>query len=78
LFYEFEENQEDLSRNFRRELAYAAYDLLVAEVVHFQQSIYSTSIVLCSNVRIPEEEIAAVLAKTNVKQITTTISFKSF
>lgn len=78
LFYDFEEKQADHSRNFRRELTYAAYDLITAEVAYFQQSTNSTSLVLCSNVRIPDEEIAAVLVKTNIKQVTTTISFKSF
>lgn len=78
LFYNFEKKQADLSRNFRRELAYAAYDLITAEVAYFQQSTNSTSLVLCSPVRIPDKEIAAILAMANAKQITTTISFKSF
>lgn len=78
LFYNFEKKQKLQAQNFRRGLAYAAYDLTAAEVVHFQQSLRSTSIVLCSSTPIPDKEIGEVWAKTHFNQVTKTISFQSY
>lgn len=66
------------AENFRRSLAYAAYDLTSAGVKHFYQSAVATTMVLTSTTPIPDEDLNSILELTNVKQVTTTISFKSF
>ncbi len=64
--------------NFRRSLAYAAYDLTSASVKDFHQSTVATTMVLTSTVPIPDEDLNSILELTQIKQVTTTISFQSF
>lgn len=77
--YHFDEKKHALQAdNFRRSLTYAAYDLTSASVIDFHQSTVATTMVLTSTVPIPDEDLSSILELTQVKQVTTTISFKSF
>lgn len=77
--YHFDEKKHALQAdNFRRRLTYAAYDLTSASVKDFHQSTVATTMVLTSTTPIPDEDLNTILELTQVKQVTTTISFKSF